>query len=150
MRVNTAVTDPGIEELIGRIDDKYEILIEQGLQALSDPGLHPIRVELDADIADAGLGSGDALNFPQYPFTVIVQRTREQLAFRVERHLVGTLRRTEHRDHDADDGDRHADGGRHRDAQAGTVPSIRLTRFSGRRRGQCYASCSRVIWTAGG
>src|SRR5437763_14597332 len=104
MRVNTAVTDPGIEELIGRIDDKYEILIEQRLQALSDPGLHPVRIELDTDIADAGLGRGDALNLPQYPLTVIVQRTREQLTFRVERDLVGATRRTEHRDHDADGG----------------------------------------------
>ena len=62
VRIDAAVSEQGVEELIGRIGDEDEIVVEERLQPQADAVLHPIGIEVHADVADTGLRRGDALN----------------------------------------------------------------------------------------
>ena len=71
------------------------MVIEIGLQPLSDVDLHPFDIEVEADLAIGGLRIGDGVDLAQHALAVIVQRAREQLPLGRERDLVGALRRAQ-------------------------------------------------------
>ena len=112
--------------MVGGVGDEDEVVVEQRLQPQSDIDLHPLRIEVDADLAVSGIRGGDRLDLAQDAFAMIGQRAREQLPLGVDRDLVGAVRGPEHRDHDAHDRDRDDDADRHHDAQTPAAPACRL------------------------
>ena len=112
------------------IGNENKILVEQSLQSLTDTPLDPIPIELEADVAHARLGGGDALDLAQHARGMVLERAREQLPFDVERNLVGAVRGAQHRHHHANDGDRDDDADRHHDAQAYVAPTISFAPFA--------------------
>ncbi len=130
VRVDAATSEHGIDELIRRIGNEDEILVEQGLQPQPDAVMNPDRIEMHADVAHARLGGGDTFDLPQHALGVVAERAREQLPFIVERNFVGAARRSEHRHHDADDRERHDDADRHHDAGANVTPTELFAPFA--------------------
>ena len=118
IRVDAAMAERGVEKAVGGVGDEDEIMVEERLEPRADVNLHPFGIEMDPDAGKGRLGSGDALDLAQHALSVIGERSREQLALGVERHLVGALRGAEHRNHDADDRDRHDHPDRDHHAQA--------------------------------
>ena len=121
VRIEIELVPPRVHELIGRIGNEDEILI--GMQALPGTQLDPIGIELEADAADGAVGRGDALDLAQHAFGAACECTREQLPFGIDGDFIGAVGRAEHRDHDADDRDRHDDADRNRHAQARAIPT---------------------------
>src|SRR5439155_385387 len=80
IRIDAAVSEQGVDEMIGRIGNEHKILVEQCLQPQPDAILHPIAIEMHADVADPGLRRGDTLNLAQHAFGMMVEGAREQLS----------------------------------------------------------------------
>ena len=131
VRIDAAVAERGIEEWSDGVGDEDEVVVEERLQPQADIDLHPVRIEIGADLAVRGIRGGDRLDLAQDAVAVIGERAREQLALGLERDVVGALRGPEHRDHDADDRDRDDDADRHhdaRDARGSSLPAAVLRR----------------------
>ena len=149
VRIDAAMAERGEQKAVGRRRRRTR---SRGRRTIAAAGRHrsatQSRIEADADPAVGGLGGGDALDLAQHPLAVIGERAREQLALGVERHLVGALRGAEHRDHDADDGDRNDDADRHHDAQAHVVPTDGLACFADARRSHDQVSVPpKAFWS---
>ncbi len=141
IRIDAAVGKERVDQLVGAVGHEHEVVVEIGLEPQADPALHPVGVVLGANSLDRSLRGGDALDLTQHALAMVGEGPREQLAFGVERHLVGALRGAEHRHHDADDGNGNDDADRHHDAQAHMVPTDGLSFFADARRRHSQISC---------
>ena len=136
VRIDAAIAKGGVQDPVGRVRHKDEMMIEIGLQPLSDVDLNPLGIEAQADLAVGGFGVGDGVNLAQHAFAVIVQRAREQLALGRDRDVVGALRRAQHGDNDADDRDGNDNANRNHDAAARVIAAGGRSSFARIRHSQ--------------
>jgi len=78
----------GVFDLIGRVDDGDEIMIEIALEPIADAALHPLRIVIVADGLGRAVGRGDAFKFAQDPRGAIADRLLDQFLFAIERNFV--------------------------------------------------------------
>ncbi len=134
VRIDAAAAERGVQEMIGGVGNEDEIVIEERLQPQAHVHLHPFGIEGDADLAIGGLGGRDAFDLAKHAFVMVAQRAGKELTLVVERDLVGALGRSEHRDHDANDGDGHNDPDRDHHAETHVAPTGSLAPLADIRR----------------
>ena len=108
-------------------EDQDEVVTEEAIEPESDKAFDPVGVELVADIAAGEARPGNAFDLAQNLLGLRVERAGQQLPFVVDRHTVGALRRRQHRDDDANDGDSNDHPDRDHHAEARAIPTGWLT-----------------------
>ena len=144
VRVDAAAAERGIEQVVRRVGDEDEVVVEEGLQAEPDRDLHPVRIEIDADAAVRRLRARHGGDVAQHALALAGQGAGEQGALGFERDVVGALRRAQRRHHHANDSDRHDRADRNHDARAHLAPTKRFAEaanigpISGQVSHRCY------------
>ena len=148
-RIDAAVSEGGVHEPVGRIHYEDEMMIEIGLQPLSNIDLDPIDIEVESDLAIGRFRIGDGVNLAQHALAVIVQRASEQLALGRNRDLVGALRGAQYGNHDANDRDGDDDADRDHDATARMVAAAACSSFTGIRWSQSQLAVPLGLFSRG-
>ena len=133
MQFATAGVDWAADGAVSGIHHDNQFVIQQRPKTSSKLALSPRDVAVGALVGLVRMDR-DRVEPAQRPFAAIDERPREQLTFVLERDFVGALRRAEHRDDDADDGNGHDNADRHHDAAAIVVAAVCVPLFVDGRR----------------
>ena len=110
-------------DVIGTVDDQYQVVIEEYLQPIADAALGPPLIVCLADFLRSAVGRGDALDLAQYAGGAARDRLLKLLLLAIERYLVRSPRGGEGRNDEANHRDGNDRADRQHQTQARPTPA---------------------------
>lgn len=116
-----------VDQMVVGVDNGLDVAVEVFFQPRPDVPVDPFGVVTVANLGGGDRGRGGALQEVQRTQPVVGRGLPDKLLLGIEGDLVGALRRGQHRDDDADDGDGNDYADRHDQADARLIPPRLLT-----------------------